>query len=163
MVVSSSLSSTSHGGEGFGSSGVAARSLRGLSETLQGRGVPVPEGGGQGRGLRVPEQDQEIFDEVVHEETLHARGQFGHEGGLQPGEGHVDQGGAGGLAMSGELPRSLFFESVYTSRGGETMQRFLERLRENELQGFKWLFSREVVNILQIKPSNGTTHEVVLR
>ena len=65
--------------------------------------------------------------------------------------------------MPGELPENIFFDDVYTSRGGESMPVFLERLREGPLRGFSWLFSGEVMDILKVKPSNGMTREVVLR
>ena len=65
--------------------------------------------------------------------------------------------------MPGDLPENIFLDDVYTSRGGESMPVFLERLREGPLRGFSWLFSGEVMDILKVKPSNGMTREVVLR
>lgn len=69
-AVSSELSNMSRGGRGFGSSGIAARSLRSVSGALHGRGEPVPDRAQHGRG------------EAGQEETLPARGDPGHEGGL---------------------------------------------------------------------------------
>ena len=43
------------------------------------------------------------------------------------------------------------------------MPDFLERLMENELRSLSWLFCRGVLNILGTKPSNGLTHDYVLR
>lgn len=64
--------------------------------------------------------------------------------------------------MNMPIPRNLDFEA-YTSRGGEDMATFLERLRSEELRGVAWLFNPSVMNILVVKPSNGITHECVIR
>lgn len=64
--------------------------------------------------------------------------------------------------MNGPMPTNLLFD-VYTSRGGENMVTFLERLRGGELRDFAWFFSGEVMNIVCVQPVNGMPHECVLR
>ena len=60
------------------------------------------------------------------------------------------------------LPVNLDFD-VMTSRGGESMTSFLNRLRREDLSGLAWLFNDSVVKILGVKPSNGMLHECVVR
>ena len=146
--VSSSLSRSSRGDLGFGSSGVAVRSLSGVVGGLYGRGQGSHD---RDRGLLFADRD------------LHARGDPGHEGDLFSRVPQVHEGVGERQEVGGDLPTSILLDGVYTSRGGESMPDFLERLMENELRSLSWLFCRGVLNILGTKPSNGLTHDYVLR
>lgn len=77
-------------------------------------------------------------------------------------EEQVQEGTPGVVSMNGPMPTNLLFD-VYTSRGGENMVTFLERLRGGELRDFAWFFSGEVMNIVCVQPVNGMPHECVLR
>ena len=94
LVVSTQLSSTTRQEGAFGSSGVAARSLRVEGDARRGRGDPVLAG------------------------EPHDGGAPGHEGGLRSGDSHVPEGGLEVMRASDFFPESLVFEGVYTSRGG---------------------------------------------
>ena len=139
---------SSRGDLGFGSSGVAVRSLSGVFGGIDDRGQ---SGHDRDRGSLFADRD------------LHARGDPGHEGDLFSRVPQVHEGVAERQEVGGDLPTSILLDGVYTSRGGESMPDFLERLMENELRSLSWLFCRGVLNILGTKPSNGLTHDYVLR
>lgn len=77
-------------------------------------------------------------------------------------EGQVHEGGSGGVPLWERMPTNLFFDP-YTSRGGESMSVFVERLKGDELRDFAWLFTPEVLSMVCTTPVNGTPYECVLR
>ena len=111
MVVVSGLSETSRGGDGFGSSGIAVRNLQRSSGTLPPEGDLLPVGEHRDGGVPGQEGVEEVNTGFVHARE-HGR-----------------------VVASGRVPDNLFFET-FTSRGGETMQVFLERLKEGKLSAF---------------------------
>ena len=132
------LSTTARGFQGFGSSGIAVKSVREASGGLHREG------------------------ELLHEGGLHDRGLPGHErGSSSGGEGLLRVRESGRVITSGRVPSSIFFET-FTSRGGETMQEFLRRLREGELQCFAWLFADSVLRFVGEMPLSGAPHEVMV-
>ena len=133
MMEVSDLSSSARGGGGFGSSGLAVRSVRTTTGTSGG-------------------------ESLHHERPRVQEGVPRDEGALRESEKGVEM-------MNMPIPRNLDFET-YASRAGEDMTSFLGRLRllrDEELPDVAWLFNPSVMNILVVKPSNGMTHECVLR
>ena len=172
MLEVKELSRLIRGGGAFGSSGVGVRSLR--VEKGQDRVPHVQEGGlhprvphVQERELhpRVPQaQEGELHPRVpqVQDRELQPRVSQAHEGGPPGRDLRVPEGAERTEAFDLPLPDRLDFE-VMTSRGGESMADFLDRVRGHELQGLAWFFNDTVVKILSVKPSNGMMHECVVR
>ena len=137
MVVTSNLSDTGRGAGGFGSSDVAVRSVRATQEALH-------------RG-----------EDLLPEQELHDRGQPRRDGPGRESGGFVHARESGRVETSRALPDSLFFET-FTSRGGETMQTFLERLGGAELQFASWLLAESVLRVVANMPVNDRPQEVMV-
>lgn len=169
LVVTSRLSNTSRGEGGFGSSGVVVRSLQGSANVPLPERESLPEGDPHDRGAQghegAAEEDPHDRGALGHEgaaeEGLQDRGVPGHEGGAGGGSGFVHARDCGRVVASGRVPSNIFFET-FTSRGGETMQVFLERLRGDELAGFSWLLADCVLRYICNMPLNGQPHEVMV-
>ena len=137
------LSRTIRGGGAFGSSGVGVRSLRVEKDPdrvrqtqegeLQPRDPRVPEGGLQLRDPQVPEGGLHSRVPQVHDRELQPRGSQAREGGPSDRDLRVPEGAERTEAFDIPLPTRLDFE-VMTSRGGESMAEFLNRVRGQELQ-----------------------------
>ena len=138
MVETSTLSGTGRGGGGFGSSDVAVRSMRTQGPFLHPGEDLLPDGGLQDRG------------EPRHEGSSTESGRFVH----------VRE--SGRVETSRALPESIFFET-FSSRGGETMQVFLERLGNGELQCYSWLLADSVLRIVANMPNNDRSQEVLVQ
>ena len=126
-----------------------------IAETplTEGRELLTTSRGGGGFGSSNPA----VRRVIPRGEDLH------DQGALLSDRGALLHDGNGGEEWVGaQMPKNLSFE-VHTSRGGETMPNFLDRLKRNELQEFSWLFSKEVLDIVSVQPVCGTPFEVVLR